>query len=141
MSLHEYEPHPHEEARAGTAAVKTLDKENVPGGRFNTWLAQKITAGVGTMWCAYAFAVLDMFALPHAIHDGAYGIVQWIASFFLQLVLLSVLQIGQNASAAAADRRAEMTYEDTEMILHELRQLQAHLLKQDEVIMNGKDHH
>jgi hypothetical protein len=26
--------------------------------RFNAWFAVKITSGVGTMWCAYAFAAL-----------------------------------------------------------------------------------
>ena len=35
--------------------------------KFNYWIALKITNGVGTMWCAYAFFVLDLFMLPPVI--------------------------------------------------------------------------
>jgi hypothetical protein len=39
-------------------------------GRFNTTLSVKITKVVGTMWCAYAFAVLAFVSLPSAIRSG-----------------------------------------------------------------------
>lgn len=85
--------------------------------RFNAWLALKITRGVGTMWCAYAFALFDILALPTAIHGELYGIVQWVASFFLQLVLLSIIMVGQDGQAKASDARAAKTFEDTEVLL------------------------
>ena len=28
--------------------------------RFNDWLASKITSAVGTMWCAYIFALIAL---------------------------------------------------------------------------------
>ena len=70
--------------------------------KFNNWLAKKITDGVATMWCAYLFALLALISLPSAIktHDVV-TIVAWIAQTFLQLVLLSIIMVGQNISSAA----------------------------------------
>ena len=62
------------------------------------------------MWCAYAFALFDLISLPNAIRSGTPAIVSWVAQTFLQLVLLSVIMVGQNVQAAAADKRAEATF-------------------------------
>ena len=100
--------------------------------RFNTWLAVKVTNGVGTMWCAYAFAGLAFVSLPGAIASGnVVTIVSWISQTFLQLVLLSIIIVGQNVLAAASDKRAEATYEDADAVLHTALQIQDHLLAQD----------
>jgi len=37
---------------------------------FNTKLAAKITSGVATMWCAYAFAAIALVSLPSALKSG-----------------------------------------------------------------------
>lgn len=68
---------------------------------FNEWLAIKITKGVGTMWTAFAFAILAFISLPAAIgtHDPIV-IVAWIAQTFLQLVLLPIIMVGQNIQAS-----------------------------------------
>ena len=59
---------------------------------FNLWLAQKITSGVATMWCAYGFAALALISLPAALKTGdLVVIVAWIAQTFLQLVLVLFL--------------------------------------------------
>src|SRR4051812_18029268 len=68
-------------------------------GRFNNWLAVKITNVVGTMWCAYAFAALALISLPAAIHGGVATLISWIAQTFLQLVLLSIIMVGQNVAS------------------------------------------
>ena len=100
--------------------------------RFNTWLAVKVTNGVGTMWCAYAFAALAIVSLPAAIMSGnAVLIVSWISQTFLQLVLLSIIIVGQNVLAAASDKRAEATFEDADAVLHTALQIQDHLVAQD----------
>lgn len=84
--------------------------------RINKKLASLITTGVGTMWCAYIFALFDCLALPNAIKQGTYGLVQWTASFFLQLVLLSIVMVKQNIDGLASDARAAKTFEDAEDI-------------------------
>jgi hypothetical protein len=67
--------------------------------RFNDWLALKITDGVSTMWCAYAFMLIALLGLPPALKPGGEGVVAWIAQTFLQLVLLSVIMVGQKLQA------------------------------------------
>ena len=74
-----------------------------------------------------------------AIADGVSGIVQWIAQTFLQLVLLSIILVGQNVQASAADKRALDTYTDAEAILHEVYQIHAHLMEQDKVLTAQQD--
>lgn len=105
-----------------------------PAARFNSWLAIKITTGVGTMWCAYIFAALALIGLPAALHPGGEGIIAWIAQTFLQLVLLSIIIVGQNILSAASDKRAEATYNDADAVLHEAVEIQKHLEAQDQAI-------
>jgi len=115
--------------------VKVVDMlphgEN-PLTRFNTWFAVKVTNVVGTMWCAYAFGALALVSLPGALASGnPVIIVSWISQTFLQLVLLSIIIVGQNVLAAASDKRAEATYQDADAVLHTALQIQDHLVAQD----------
>jgi len=84
---------------------------------FNDWLAIGITRIVGTMWCAYAFAGLALVSLPAAIRGGTATLIGWIAQTFLQLVLLSIIMVGQKVAAAKSDRQLEQTYKDAEALL------------------------
>lgn len=84
---------------------------------FNGRLAVLITKTVGSMWCAYAFAALALISLPDAIHQGTFALVTWISQTFLQLVLLSVIMVGQQVLAKASDKQALQTFQDTEAVL------------------------
>jgi len=84
---------------------------------FNGRLAVLITNSVGTMWCAYVFALIAIISLPAAIRGGTATLVSWVAQTFLQLVLLSVIMVGQKVAAAASDKQALQTFEDTEALL------------------------
>jgi hypothetical protein len=109
----EHTPHPRiaERAQAGPH----LRKDEHIG--FNGRIAILITDTVGTMWCAYAFAALALVSLPQAIQGGTATLIAWIAQTFLQLVLLSVIMVGQKVSAAASDKQALQTYKDAEALL------------------------
>lgn len=98
--------------------------------RFNDWLAIKITNVVGTMWCAYAFAALTLISLPEAIHGGVATLIAWIAQTFLQLVLLSIIMVGQNIASEKSDRQLAQTYRDAEALLKISDEIQV-LLKQN----------
>src|SRR5271154_5238669 len=87
---------------------------------FNAKFAVLVTRLVGTMWCAYLFGVIALLGLNAALKPGGEGIVSWIAQTFLQLVLLSVIMVGQNVQSLASDLRAENTYEDSVQILDRL---------------------
>jgi hypothetical protein len=85
--------------------------------------------------CAYAFAALACVSLPSAITSHSpVVLVSWISQTFLQLVLLSVVIVGQNVLAAAADKRSEATHNDADAVLHEAVKIQEHLLAQDHVL-------
>ncbi len=120
-------PHPHIEARRKAGPPKTAD-EHVG---FNGRIALGLTTIVGTMWCAYAFAILALVALPSALSGGLFAQIQWLSQTFIQLVMLSVIMVGQNILGKAADTRAEMTFKDADATFHEAEQIQAHLVQQD----------
>jgi hypothetical protein len=129
-------PHPHIAIRKGERSTARQELQ-VPQGvvqRVNAFLAVKITGAVGTMWCAYLFAAIALISLPDAIQGGIPTIIAWIAQTFLQLVLLSIIIVGQKISSAASERRAQDTYNDAEAVLHEAIQIQEHLAAQDEVL-------
>ena len=79
---------------------------------FNRRVAEKITSFVSTMWCAYIFAAIALVSLPAAIRTGdVVVIVAWIAQTFLQLVLLSIIMVGQSVSSASVEQKINETHE------------------------------
>ena len=79
---------------------------------FNRRVAARITSFVSTMWCAYIFAALALISLPAAIKTGdVVVIVAWIAQTFLQLVLLSIIMVGQKVSSASVEKMILETHE------------------------------
>lgn len=125
----EHLPHPRIEQRKRTPPPKTSD-EHVG---FNGRVALLLTTVVGTMWCAYAFALLALVALPQAVSSPLL-FIQWLSQTFIQLVMLSVIMVGQNILSRASDKRADMTYQDADAILHESLQIQSHLKEQDQAL-------
>ena len=136
--IYEYIRHPRAAELREGHPVKTTDLRRVNHQnifvRFNAKFGLKITMVVGTMWAAYIFTILALFALPSAIKQGTYFVVVWLSSSFLQLVLLPIIIVGQNIQAAAADQRSEDTYKDAEAVLKESEEIQKHLLAQDQAI-------
>ena len=103
---------------------------------FNAKLALIITRSVGTMACAYLFSVIALVSLPAILiqagavpksdvptfftKPGLILIVSWVAQTFLQLVLLSIILVGQSVQSAASDVRSAKEFTDTETILDRL---------------------
>jgi hypothetical protein len=136
VTPHVYKHHPWVHERRHQPPVRVADQ--LPEGsafqRFNTRVGLRITTIVGTMLCAYVFAVIAFYGLPTAIKAGPSGLVLWISSEFLQLTLLPIIIVGQNVQARAADKQALATYNDGEANLHEILAAQDHLLAQDKLI-------
>src|SRR5437660_11889120 len=78
-----------------------------------------------------AFAALALIALPQAIQGGVLTSIQWLSQTFIQLVMLSVIMVGQNLLSAASDKRAEDTWKDADATFHTAMQIQEHLAAQD----------
>ena len=123
-------PHPRIAARKAVGPP-TSAAEHVS---FNGRVGLALTTVVGTMWCAYLFALLALLVLPQAAGGGLLAFVQWLSQTFIQLVMLSVIMVGQNILSRVADKRSEMTYQDADATLHEAAQIQAHLKVQDEAM-------
>jgi hypothetical protein len=103
---------------------------------FNAKLAVLITSGVGTMACAYVFCLIALLSLPAILiqagvltnsdvptfftKPGLILIIAWIAQTFIQLVLLSIIMVGQRVQSAASDVRAAKQFADTEAIVDAL---------------------
>jgi hypothetical protein len=126
----DHRAHPHIAERAKVGPPTTVSEHVGVNGR----IALALTTAVGTMWCAYAFAILALVVFPQAIAGGLLALVQWVSQTFIQLVMLSVIMVGQNVLGRAADKRAAMTYDDADAAFHETEQIQAHLGAQDDAI-------
>ena len=97
-------------------------------GRINAAIAVRITKVVGTMYCAYVFTLIALVALPTIIKTGnPTGLVNWVSSNFLQLVLLPIIIVGQNVISAAQDKRAEADHK-TLTALHQMSKQQLEIL-------------
>lgn len=121
---------------ARVVSIRGLGKEIKEVEGFNAKVAVLLTRGVGTMACAYLFCLIALTSLPAILVEagvlnrsdvpsfltkaGLILVVSWIAQTFIQLVLLSVIMVGQSVQSAASDARAEHTFADTETILDRL---------------------
>ena len=99
----------------------------------NAKIAVIVTSVVGTMWCAYVFCLLALLSLPDILiqagvlpasavphllaNPGLILVVAWVAQTFIQLVLLSVIMVGQSVQSNASDARSEKTEQNTEMLM------------------------
>jgi uncharacterized membrane protein len=98
-------------------------------------IALVITSAVGSMYCAMVFAVLALVALPSALEGGPLTIVQWVSQTFLQLVLLSVIMVGQNLQGRHSELRAENDYEVNMKAEMEVETILTHLENQNNLML------
>jgi hypothetical protein len=114
--------------------------------KFNYWIAVKITKGVGTMWCAYAFLLIDLIMLPPVIK--AHDVMVWvtyIAQTVLQLVLLPIIMVGQNVIQAQNESKADVDHKTLTYLavlqdeqMQELKNQTAILVKLEELLRKEK---
>ena len=138
-----HHPHPQTEKRKLKAPPKVAD-EHVG---FNGRLGAAITRRVGTMWAVYialiiqvtwmALATLGIWEFKRDPYPFAFLL---FLSNIVQLLLMFVIMVGQQVLGQAADKRAVVTYQDAEAILHECLQMQEHLHAQDRAIEHIVSH-
>jgi len=114
-------PHPHIAQRKKTGAPHTTDESVGINGK----VALGLTTVVGTMWCAYAFAVLALICAAVAISTGTVlALVSWLSQTFIQLVMLSVIMVGPEHPLPRVGQARRMTYQDADATFHESEQIQ-----------------
>ena len=130
-----HHPHPHTEQRKLQPPPKVADQHIGLNGR----IGAAITRRVGTMWAVYlafvfmvSWMVLAGFAWGplHNIDPYPFAFLLFLGNI-VQLLLMFVIMVGQQVLGAASDKRAVVTYQDAEAILHECLQMQEHLTAQD----------
>ena len=91
--------------------TRNINKEHKDNLNFQERIALTITKGIGSMYCAYIFTIIALISLPDALAAGKAAIISWIAQTFLQLVLLSIIMVGQNVESKHSELRADADYE------------------------------
>jgi hypothetical protein len=123
--------HDHIDAAAGVSPAH-IKHQLARVSTANAKIAVIVTNIVGSMWCAYAFILLTLVSLPavlsaFSIFSGVFpawlvkasliALVAWIAQTFFQLVLLSVIMVGQQVQSQAADARSQETDDNTKKLI------------------------
>ena len=73
-----------------------------------------ITNGVATMYCAIIFACIALISLPAALKTHSLiVIVGWVAQTFLQLVLLSIIMVGQKLQSEKVKKHIDKKQAET----------------------------
>ena len=110
-----------------------------PVASVNRHLALFITKNVGTMWCAYVFTVIGITGIVAALTNNTALVllIGAVSGYFLQLVLLPIIIVGQNVQAEASDRRAEADHK-TLVALHTMNKTQLQILEALERLSNSQ---
>ena len=122
--------HPHKPRN-----VNALHKMEQATSSLNQKIAIFLTKIVGTMVCAYFFTILALLGLPGWGATPAQW-VQWISQTLIQLVMLSVIMVGQGLLGRHQELQAEEQFKMTSKTCHD-NEVISH---QNEVIIGMLDH-
>ena len=110
---------------------------------FNAVLAAAITRRVGSMPALYVVLVIVGGWMALATWGPLHRLDPYPFKFLLfldnvvQLLLCSVILVGQRVLGVAADRRAVQTYQNAEAIFEQVADLQEHLDRHDRALSRG----
>lgn len=127
MNLFKHHPHPHKPVNVNVQ--HRAERQGI-----NDRIAIVLTNGVASMWCAYAFVVLAILGFP-GLHASPTQYVQWVSQTFIQLVMLSVIMVGQGLLGRHQELMAEEQYTTTEKTYHDIEQIMLHLQAQDQELL------
>jgi hypothetical protein len=90
---------------------------------FNEKLAIFVTKRVGTTYCAYLFAIIGIMGIIGAFTGNAslVLIVGAISGYFLQLVLLPIIMVGQSISDKNSKERHDKLHTKLDAIHKSLK--------------------
>ncbi len=134
QKLYEHQPHTHQPADVNERhAAERLS--------LNDRIAVRISQSVGTMVTAYVFAGIGIASLVGAVTQNALLALTFgaLSSYFLQLVLLPIIMVGQNVQSRHGELVAEESYHTARRIFHETDQLVRHLHAQDALALQQSE--
>lgn len=131
--LFHHEPHQHQPRNVNDMHAERLSTND----RIAVWISKN----VGTMICAYVFAAIGIGSLVGALTNNATLALLCgsLSSYFLQLVLLPIIMVGQNVQGRHAELQAEEAFKTTMSTYHDIEQIMQHLSAQDaELLRHAK---
>lgn len=131
--LFHHEPHQHQPRNVNDVHAERLSTND----RIAVWISKN----VGTMICAYMFAAIGIGSLVGALTNNATLALLCgsLSSYFLQLVLLPIIMVGQNVQGRHAELQAEEAFKTTMSTYHDIEQIMQHLSAQDaELLRHAK---
>ena len=139
-TVHTHTPRPHV-VRNANHVHKERQQQGNAYTRFNRRFALWIATHVGSMNCFYIFNVIALIIILGAV--GAFGrfsalvviLGAIISSYWLQLVLLPGVMVGQNVQSEHSEIQADEMFHATMNTLHDTEQIAIHLGKQDDLIL------
>src|ERR1700730_4768842 len=123
--LFHHEARPHQPRN-----VNMLHEAEKAASGLNQKIAIGLTKGVGTMICAYIFAILAIIGFP-GFQATPTAYVQWTSQTFIQLVMLSVIMVGQSVLGRKQELQSDEQYRTTMSTYHDIEQVMQHLSAQD----------
>lgn len=117
--------------------VNHIHRAEQEAGGFNTRVAVWLTKNVGTMQCAYLFAGIGIGSLVGVATGSVVlaAVFGSLSSYFLQLVLLPILSVGQNVLGRHQELQADETFKTSQRSFHDIEEIMAHLSAQDEELL------
>jgi uncharacterized membrane protein len=105
--------------------MRNINKEHRERLSTSEKLGLWVTKKIGTMICAYIFAVIGIISLVGAITSNAFLAMTFgaVSSYFLQLVLLPIIMVGQNVQSRHAEHVADATFKEVDDIHRKLDNL------------------
>lgn len=131
-TLYQHIPHPHIPRN-----VNALHRERLAMAGFNTHVAVWLTKNTGTMLCAYLFAGIGVGSLIGVFTGNVFlaALFGSISSYFLQLVLLPIISVGQNVLNQHQELQADEMFNITQRDDHQILEIVKHLDAQDTVLL------
>ena len=131
QKLYTHQPHEHQ-------PVNVNEQRRAERLSFNDRLAVFISRQIGSMLCAYLFAGIGIASLVGAVTQNALLALTFgaLSSYFLQLVLLPIIMVGQNVASRHSELQAEEAFKTTRKAYHDTEQLVRHLHAQDDVLLH-----
>jgi hypothetical protein len=117
--------------------VNALHKAEQAAAGFNTRLAVWLTKNVGTMLCAYIFAAIGIGSLVGIFTGNVLlaALCGSVSSYFLQLVLLPILAVGQSVLGHHAELMADEQFTTTQKTYQDIEAVMKHLADQDATML------
>lgn len=117
--------------------VNHVHRKEQEAAGFNTRVAVWLTKNVGTMQCAYVFAGIGIGSLVGVATGNVVlaAVFGSISSYFLQLVLLPILSVGQNVLGRHQELQADEMFKTSQRSFNDIEEIMAHLSAQDEELL------